>query len=210
MSELERVAAQNGIDTACVRADVTRADDAAAAVSYAVDRFGRVDTLINCAGIVVRKSVLETTEEEWDSVLAVNLKGVYLFSRAAIPALSEVPGSTIINIASDRGLFGTLNRAAYSASKAGVVQLTKAMAFDHAHLGIRVNCICPGHIQTPLLDEGLALLRDSKAAKSAGDETLLKRIGTPEEVANVTAFLASDAASYMTGAIVLVDGGLNV
>jgi NAD(P)-dependent dehydrogenase (short-subunit alcohol dehydrogenase family) len=209
MAELKRLASDRSITVSCVRADVANGSDAAAAVAHTISTFGALDTLVNCAGIVVRKSVLDTTEEEWDRVLAVNLKGVFLLSRAAIPVLSQTRG-TIINIASDRGLFGTVDRAAYAASKAGVVQLSKAMAVDHASLGIRVNCICPGHIETPLLNEGLSMLGDlSQAQRAASDETLLKRMGTPEEVANVAAFLASEASSYMTGAILLVDGGLH-
>jgi NAD(P)-dependent dehydrogenase (short-subunit alcohol dehydrogenase family) len=209
MAELERLASESGITVSCVRADVSKSEDTAAAVAHTISTFGALDTLVNCAGIVVRKSVLDTTEEEWDRVLAVNLKGVFLLCRAAIPMLSQTRG-TIINVASDRGLFGTVNRAAYAASKAGVVQLSKAMAVDHASLGIRVNCICPGHIETPLLNEGLSMLGDlSQAQRAASDETLLKRMGTPEEVANVAAFLASEASSYMTGAIVLVDGGMH-
>jgi len=209
MAELERLASDGSISVSCVRADVSDSEDTAAAVAHAISTFGALDTLVNCAGIVVRKSVLDTTEEEWDRVLAVNLKSVFLLCRAAIPKLSQTRG-TIINIASDRGLFGTLDRAAYAASKAGVVQLSKAMAVDHASLGIRVNCICPGHIETPLLNEGLSVLGDlGQAQRAASDETLLKRMGTPEEVANVTAFLASEASSYMTGAILLVDGGMH-
>lgn len=210
MTELEGLISESGITASCFRADVANSEDTDTAVAHTISTFGALDVLVNCAGIVVRKSVLDTTEEEWDRVLAVNLKGVFLLCRAAIPMLGQT-GGTIINIASDRGLFGTVNRAAYAASKAGVVQLSKAMAVDHASLGIRVNCICPGHIQTPLLNEGLSVLGDlEQAQRSASDETLLKRTGTPEEVANVTAFLASEASSYMTGAILLVDGGLNV
>jgi NAD(P)-dependent dehydrogenase (short-subunit alcohol dehydrogenase family) len=209
MTELERLASTARIAVSCVRADVSKSADTVAAVAHTIDTFGALDTLVNCAGIVVRKSVLDTTDEEWDRVLAVNLKGVFLLCRAAIPMLSRTRG-TIVNIASDRGLFGTVNRAAYAASKAGVVQLSKAMAVDHASLEIRVNCICPGHIDTPLLNEGLSMLGDlGQARRSAGDETLLKRMGTPEEVANVAAFLASEASSYMTGAVLLVDGGLH-
>jgi NAD(P)-dependent dehydrogenase (short-subunit alcohol dehydrogenase family) len=209
MAELERLASESGITVSCVRADVAKSDDTAGAVAHTISTFGALDALVNCAGIVVRKSVLDTTEEEWDRVLAVNLKGVFLLCKAAIPMLGLTRG-TIINIASDRGLFGTVDRAAYAASKAGVVQLTKSMAVDHASLGIRVNCICPGHIATPLLNEGLSMLGDlSQAQRAARDETLLKRMGTPEEVADVTAFLASEASSYMTGAIVLVDGGMH-
>jgi NAD(P)-dependent dehydrogenase (short-subunit alcohol dehydrogenase family) len=140
--------------------------------------------------------------------MSVNLKGVFLCSRAAIPAMRRCGGGVIVNVASELGIVGSSEIAAYCASKGGVVQLTKAMAVDHAVENIRVNCVCPGPIATRLLERIIAAAPDPEAEeRSIVSKTLLKRVGRPEEVARVILFLASDDASYMTGSIVAVDGG---
>ena len=191
-----------------VRADVSLARQAAALVNKAVDAFGRLDILVNNAGIDLAKKVTDTTEEEWDRLMSVNLKGVFLCSRAAIPAMQRCGGGVIVNVASELGLVGGSEVAAYAASKGGVVQLTKAMAIDHAESGIRVNCVAPGPVATPLLERIIGSSSDPSAERaSIVDKTLLKRLARPEEIANVIAFVASDEASYMTGAVVVVDGG---
>jgi NAD(P)-dependent dehydrogenase (short-subunit alcohol dehydrogenase family) len=191
-----------------VRTDVSLARQAAALVNKAVGAFGRLDILVNNAGIDLAKKVTDTTEEEWDRLMSVNLKGVFLCSRAAIPVMERTGGGVIVNVASELGLVGGSEVAAYAASKGGVVQLTKAMAIDHAESGIRVNCVAPGPVATPLLERIIQSSSDPSAERaSIVDKTLLKRLARPEEIANVIAFVASDEASYMTGAVVVVDGG---
>jgi NAD(P)-dependent dehydrogenase (short-subunit alcohol dehydrogenase family) len=145
---------------------------------------------------------------EWDRLLAVNLKGVFLCSRAAIPVMRRQGGGVVVNVASELALVGGTEIAAYCASKGGVLQLTKAMAIDHAVDNIRVNCVCPGPIDTPLLDSIMRTERDQLTARRAIEEkTLMKRLGRPEEIAAAIAFLAGEESSYMTGAALVVDGG---
>jgi len=173
-----------------------------------VAAYGRLDVLVNNAGVELAKTVPDTTEDEWNRLMAVNLKGVFLCCKAAIPVMERQGGGVIVNVASEMGVVGGSEIAAYAASKGGVVQLTKAMAIDHAGDQIRVNCVCPGPVATPLLE---ALIRDSsnpeEERRQIVDRTLLKRLARPEEIANVILFLASDAASYLTGSIVVADGG---
>jgi NAD(P)-dependent dehydrogenase (short-subunit alcohol dehydrogenase family) len=170
--------------------------------------FGRLDVLVNNAGTVLAKKVTDTTEAEWEYLIGINLKGVFLCSKAAIPVMQRNGGGVIINVASELGLVGGSEIAAYSASKGGVVQLTKAMAIDHAGDGIRVNCVAPGPVSTPLLE---AIIESSsnpeQERQSIVGKTLLKRLAHPEEIANVIVFMASDESSYMTGSVVVVDGG---
>jgi len=186
-----------------IQADVASEGAVEAAMEQVLQRFGRLDVLVNNAGIGLSRTIAETTEAEWQRLMDVNLKGVFLCSRAAIRAMREQGGGVIINVASELGVVGGSDIAAYCASKGGVVQLTRAVAVDHAREGIRVNCVCPGPVSTPLLE---GLVGDSVDREA--EKTLLGRVGTPEEIANVIVFLASDQASYMTGSIVLVDGGL--
>jgi len=205
--ETTEIATGGGM-TLFVRADVSLSRQAAALVDRAVEAFGRLDILVNNAGVDLAKKVTDTTEEEWDRLMSVNLKGVFLCSRAAIPAMQRSGGGVIVNVASELGLVGGSEVAAYAASKGGVVQLTKAMAIDHAESGIRVNCVAPGPVATPLLERIIASSSDPSAERaSIVNKTLLKRLARPEEIANVIAFVASDEASYMTGAVIVVDGG---
>jgi NAD(P)-dependent dehydrogenase (short-subunit alcohol dehydrogenase family) len=188
--------------------DVTRSADSAAAVARAVEALGGLDIVLHSAGIVVRRSVVDLDEADWDRVMAVNVKSVYLISRLTIPILKEGGGGSIITIASGWGLAGGPRAAAYCASKGAVVLLTKAMAIDCGRDGIRINCLCPGDTDTPMLQEEarqLGVPRESFLAESA--RRPLGRVGTPEEIARAALFLASDASSYMTGATLLVDGG---
>ena len=175
---------------------------------HTLEHFGHLDILVNNAGIDLPKRVTETDEAEWDRLMSVNLKGVFLCSKTAVLTMRRSSGGVIVNVASELGIVGGSNIAAYCASKGGVVQLTKAMAVDHAAEGIRVNCICPGPVATPLLQSIIAAAPDPVAEeRSITSKTLLKRLGEPDEIARAILFLASDEASYMTGAVVPVDGG---
>ena len=177
-------------------------------VRLAEARFGNVDILVNNAGVEFAKTVLDTTVEEWDRLMAVNLKGVFLCSKAIIPLMQMRGQGVIINIASELGLVGEANVAAYSASKGGVVMLTKAMAIDHGRSGIRVNCLCPGPVATQLLEDVFAGSPDPAGLRRSFEAaTVLGRIGSPDEVAGAAAFLAGDDSTFMTGANLVIDGG---
>jgi NAD(P)-dependent dehydrogenase (short-subunit alcohol dehydrogenase family) len=192
-----------------VRGDVTKAADCQLAVRQTVEKLGKLDILFNNAGIIRRASVVETSEEEWDRVMATNVKSVFLLSKYAIPIMVEAGGGVIVNTASNWGLVGGENAASYCASKGAVVMLTKAMAVDHATQNIRVNCICPGDTDTAMLrNEAKQLDRpwEQFAAESAHAHAL-QRIARPEEIAQAALYLASDASSFVTGTALVVDGG---
>ncbi|MBO3803017.1 MAG: SDR family oxidoreductase [Candidatus Brockarchaeota archaeon] len=191
-----------------VRCDVTKAADCQLAVQQAVAQFGRLDILFNNAGIIRRASVVDTSEEEWDRVMATNVKSVFLLSKCAIPIMAKAGGGVIINTASGWGIVGGRNAASYCASKGAVVLLTKAMALDHGEQNIRVNCICPGDTDTPMLrNEARQLGISEEQFLSESARRPLRRIGKPEEIAEAVLFLASDASSYVTGTALVVDGG---
>src|SRR5207245_6112359 len=169
---------------------------------------GGLDILFNNAGVFFPHTVPDCPEEEWDLTLDVNLKGTYLMSKYALPAMIAAGRGVIINNSSGWGLVGGDSAAAYCASKGGVVLLTKAMAIDHGRQGIRVNCICPGDVETPMLPEDARRRGLSWEAYLAGATNRpLGRIGQPEEIARAALFLASDESSFMTGAALAVDGG---
>jgi len=192
-----------------VRGDVTKAADCQLAVRQTVEKLGKLHILFNNAGIIRRASVVETSEEEWDRVMATNVKSVFLLSKYAIPIMVEAGGGVIVNTASNWGLVGGENAASYCASKGAVVLLTKAMAVDHATQNIRVNCICPGDTNTAMLrNEAKQLGRpwEQFVAESARAHAL-QRIARPEEIAQAALYLASDASSFVTGTALVVDGG---
>jgi len=191
-----------------VRCDVTQAADCQRAVQQTVEELGGLDILFNNAGIIRRATVLETTEEEWDWVMAVNVKSVFLLSKYAIPIMAAAGGGAIINTASGWGLVGGRNAASYCASKGAVVNLTRAMALDHGEQNIRVNCICPGDTDTPMLrDEARQLGESDEQFLAQAADRPLRRIGQPEDIAQAALYLASDAASFVTGTALVVDGG---
>ncbi len=194
---------------AFIACDVSNAEQVRKLVEQTVEIFGGLDILVNNAGISCTGTVVSTSEEVWNQVIGVNLTGVYLCSKYAIPALLERGGGTIVNIASVAGLAGLREGAAYNASKGGVVLLTKNMALDFADKGIRVNCVCPGATLTPMYEAGIARSPDPEAIRAK--MTALRpmgRLGVPEEVAQAVLFLASPASSYITGHILVVDGGV--
>jgi NAD(P)-dependent dehydrogenase (short-subunit alcohol dehydrogenase family) len=188
--------------------DVTQAGDCRRMVERTIREFGQIDILFNNAGIIRRATVLNLNEEDWDRVMAVNVKSVYLLSREVIPHMQKAGGGTIINTASGWGLAGGAKAAVYCASKGAVVLLTKAMAIDHGPQNIRVNCICPGDTDTGLLrEEAQQLGVESSRFLASSGERPLRRVGTPEEIAQAALYLASDASSFVTGTALVVDGG---
>jgi NAD(P)-dependent dehydrogenase (short-subunit alcohol dehydrogenase family) len=188
--------------------DVADPNSVQGLLKNALASFSRVDVLVNNAAIEIDKTIEHTTFEEWNREVAVNLGGVFLCSKYFLPELRKTKGN-IINISSVNGFFVEPNCAAYCATKGGIIALTKAMAIDHGRDGVRVNCICPGYIDAGLAEGYFQSQPDPKAARiAAGKLHALGRIGQPAEVGRVAAFLASDEASFMTGSIVVVDGGL--
>jgi NAD(P)-dependent dehydrogenase (short-subunit alcohol dehydrogenase family) len=192
-----------------VACDVTKAADCEQAVRQAVETFGGLDVVVNNAGTTVRRSVVDLEEADWDRVMAVNAKSVYLVSKAAILVMQRAGrGGSIVNISSGWGLVGGANAAVYCASKGAVVLLTKATALDFAADNIRANCLAPGDTDTPMLRDEAAQLGQPEASFLADAASRpLGRVGTPEEIAQAALFLASDAASFVTGAVLVVDGG---
>jgi NAD(P)-dependent dehydrogenase (short-subunit alcohol dehydrogenase family) len=190
------------------KCDVRSAADCRRAVETVLEKWGRIDILCNCAGIAIRKDVVDLTEDEWDRALDVTLKGIYLLSHEVIPHMVRGGGGSIINIGSGWSLKGGPRAAAYCAAKGGTVNLTRAMAIDHGKHNIRVNCVCPGDIDTPMLrSECVQLGEDAQSFMREAANRPLARIGTPEDVANAVLFLASPMSSWITGAALVVDGG---
>jgi NAD(P)-dependent dehydrogenase (short-subunit alcohol dehydrogenase family) len=192
-----------------VTADVASGADVRRMVQAAMDRYGRIDVLFNNAAISIFKYVDETTEAEWDRVMAVNVKSIYLACHAVVPIMRAQGGGSVINTGSVTGLTGQVGTPAYAASKGAVVNLTKSLAVDHGHEQIRFNCICPGITATPLLEKHFNSLADPVGARREREARVpLGRLIDPSEIASVAVFLASDDSSAMTGAAVVVDAGL--
>ena len=191
-----------------IRTDVRKIDECRRAVDETLRAFGRLDILFNNAGVFCPHTTLDCSEEEWDLQMDINLKGTFLMSKSALPGMIRQGSGVIINNSSGWGLVGGDAAVAYCASKGGVVLLTKAMAIDHGRQGIRVNCICPGDVDTPMLPEDARMrgLRWEDYLAGCANRPL-GRIGTAEEIAKAALFLASDDSSFMTGAALVVDGG---
>jgi NAD(P)-dependent dehydrogenase (short-subunit alcohol dehydrogenase family) len=203
--ETVRMIQKAGGDAVFIEADVSQAANVERMVKTTVNAYGQIDILFNNAGVgQTGDSMLETTEDEWDRVLNINLKGVFLCSKYAIPVMLDQGGGVIINTASIAGLVGLPGIPAYGVSKAGVIQLTRMMAAEYGRQNIRVNCICPGAIQTPMT-ESVSLPMDAYIQVQ-----FLNRTGQPEDIARAALYLASDDSSFVTGVALVVDGGWTV
>ena len=188
-----------------IHLDVTNAADWASAVEAAVSRYGRLDVLVNNAGITIRKNVEDTTEEDWDRIMAINAKGVFLGTKQAIPAMRESGGGSIVNISSTAGLVGSpYSGASYAATKGAVRLFTKATAIQYAKEGIRCNSVHPGLLETPMTQDMLA---DAAHREKRTQRIPLGRVGTAEDVAYGVLYLASDESSFVTGSELVIDGG---
>ena len=203
----ERIAAAGG-ESIFLQADVSRAADCRRAVDETLRAFGRIDILFNNAGVFYPQTAIECSERQWDEQIDVNLKGTFLMSKFTLPTMIAQGSGVIINNASGWGIVGGDHAVAYCASKGGVVLMTKAMAIDHGRKGIRVNCVCPGDVETPMLpaDAKMRGLKWEDYIAGCANRPL-GRVGTVEEIAKAVLFLASDDSSFMTGAALVVDGG---
>ena len=194
-----------------IRADASRAADVERAVSAALESFATIHILFNNAGIVPHGKIHQTSEVDWDRTMAVNVKSMYLMSHAVVPIFLKQGGGVILNTSSATALRSVVDRAAYSASKGAVLALTKSMAIDYVRDGIRVNCLCPGTIDTPSLHQRLAAFADpEEARKQFVARQPMGRLGTAEEVAKAALFLVSDDARFVTGTAFSIDGGFTV
>jgi NAD(P)-dependent dehydrogenase (short-subunit alcohol dehydrogenase family) len=199
---------QRGGRAELVVGDATRTADCRHAVTTAVEAFEGLDILVNAAGIIVRATVVDLSEDDWDRVMAVNAKSVFLLSREAVPVMEASGGGAIVNVSSGWGLKGGPRAVAYCASKAAVANMTRAMAIDHGPHRVRVNCVCPGDTDTPMLLEEARQLGEPEARFLVGAaDRPLGRVGSPAEIADAILYLASDQASFVTGAALVVDGG---
>ncbi|MGD0986947.1 MAG: SDR family oxidoreductase [Candidatus Sulfotelmatobacter sp.] len=206
--EVAREIAAAGGRATFERADVTHESNCRRVVERTVEELGGIHILFNNVGIIRRASVLETSEQDWDAVMAVNVKSVFLMSRVVVPMMAAAGGGSIINMASGWGLAGGAKAAAYCASKGAVVLLTRAMAIDHGPQNIRVNSICPGDTDTAMLRSEARQLGEAEDRFLAGSANRpLGRVGRPEEIAHTALYLASDASSFVTGTALVVDGG---
>jgi NAD(P)-dependent dehydrogenase (short-subunit alcohol dehydrogenase family) len=198
----------NGGEALFIRSDVRNAEDCRQAVEQTLERFGKIDVLFNNAGVFHPKSVPDCTEEEWDETIDSSLKGAFLMSKYVLPSMIESGGGSIIHTSSGWGILGGDKAAAYCAAKGGLIVMAKAMAIDHGPDGVRVNCVCPGDVLTPMLPDDAAkrgMSWDDYAVGAA--DRPLGRIGTAEDIANAALYLASDESSFVTGEALVVDGG---
>jgi len=200
---------QKGHEPLFITGDVSKYDDVRRMVAEARNRLGRIDVLFNNAGILVEGTVEQVSEEAWDEIMAINVKGVFLMCKEVVPIMLGQGGGAIVNNASCSGLVGDRNAIAYNTSKGAVVLMTKCLALDYAQKNIRANCVCPGEIDTPMFRQ------EAKARNKPVEEYRrelcechpIGRLGVPKEVANAVLFLASDDASFITGTAFSVDGG---
>jgi len=199
---------EKGYDVTAICADVSQPVAVEKLVATVKKQFKKIDVLVNNAGIVLRAPVTEIEPDQWDRVMNVNVKSIYLLAKEIIPSMINAGGGSIVNIASGWGLVAGASAAAYCASKGAVVLLTKSMSIDYGKMGIRVNCVCPGDTDTDMLqEEARQLSIDGQEMLEAGTERPLGRVGNPSEIATTVGFLASNDSSYVTGTALVVDGG---
>lgn len=210
--QVEQEIKDAGFNAVFMKTDVSNEANVRTVIEQTVEQFGRIDILFNNAGIgfsarskYTMSSLLETPLEDWNQILSINLNGTYLMSKYVLPIMINQESGSIVNNSSLNGIQGVTGADAYTASKGGVVALTRVMAADYGKHNIRVNCICPGAIDTPMIAE---VLENEDFAESFTANPL-RRVGKPEEIANAALFLSSDESSYITGLIMPVDGGLN-
>jgi NAD(P)-dependent dehydrogenase (short-subunit alcohol dehydrogenase family) len=210
LTETVRELQKPGGEGLAIECDVAKALDAESAVREVAKEFGRLDVLVNNAGVLHASTIEGISEEKWDKLMTINLKGPFLMCRAALPEFRKAGGGAIVNVGSILGLIGMKDRAAYCASKGGVTLLTKAIALDHAHEKVRANCICPSIVETDLVQGLFAASEEGKALRKARiGQIPLGRMGRPEDVAELAVFLASEESSWLTGAAIPLDGGLS-
>ena len=209
LGEVAQAIRQAGGEALVTVCDVSSEADSQRAVKDAEEAFGHVNVLVNNAGALSVSTVESISVKEWDRLMATNLKGPFLMSRAVLPAMRQAGGGAIVNVGSVLGLVAMKDRAAYCASKGGVTMLTKAMALDHAQEKIRVNCICPAIVETDLIRELFSKSEEGRRARDTRLATLpLGKFGKPDDIAELAVFLASEESSWMTGTAIPVDGGL--
>jgi len=205
---LDTLALEIGTSSLALSADVTRKEEIRRILAETAKQFGAINVLVNNAGVLHPGTVEQITEEQWDETFNINVRGLWLMSRAVLPYFREARGGSIINVASVLGINGARNRAAYAPSKGAVVLLTKSMALDHGHEQIRVNAICPSFIETDLT---AAVIRSAPDPHAVRQERIavhpMGRLGQPEDIAGLAVYLASDESSWVTGSAFPVDGG---
>jgi NAD(P)-dependent dehydrogenase (short-subunit alcohol dehydrogenase family) len=213
-STLDRVSAEimkTGGDCFPIVADVSKRDDVVSVVHSTIERYGRIDILFNNAGIVPPGKIDEIAEEQWDRAMAINVKSMYLFCHAVVPEFKKHGGGVILNTASATALRAVVDRACYTATKSAVVGLTRSMALDYVRDNIRVNCLCPGTIDTPSLAQRLAAFPDpAEARKNFIARQPMGRFGTSEEIAEAALYLVSPQSGFITGLAFAIDGGLSL
>ncbi|MEN6623197.1 MAG: SDR family NAD(P)-dependent oxidoreductase [Smithella sp.] len=197
-----------GLESELIIADIQDGQQIKKCIENVEERWGKLDILINNAGIYIQGSVKEVSEEQWERILKINLTGAFLFTKFALPLLIKSKRGVIINVASEAGLVGIKNQVAYNVSKAGLIGFTRSCAVDLAPFGIRVNSVCPGTTDTPLVQAAIRNAEDPVAARYDLEKVRpLNRLGRPEEIASAIIYLSSDEAGYVTGSILSIDGG---
>ncbi len=204
--QLAKQLAQDNQQAVFVRADISVEADVQAMVAEVVQRWGRLDILVNNAGSYLQGDVVQTSAEDWARIMGTNLTGAFLCMKYAVPAMPA--GGVVVNVSSEAGLVGIKGQVAYNVSKAGMIALTRSSAVDLAERGIRVNCVCPGTTDTPLVRAACEQAPDPAAARRRLEEIRpLNRLGTPDEIAAAIVCMASDDLGYATGAVLSIDGG---
>ena len=202
--KLDRAAAEIGGECLAVSSDVSKTGDVRKLVDAALEKFQRINVLVNNAAVLLPGTAESLSEEQFDQTFSINVRGLWLLSRAVLPRMRASGGGSIVNIASVLSLLGARNRVAYAASKGAVMAMTKAMALDHAAENIRVNCICPGIVATEMVEK---FNLDEAARRQRLAMHPMGRFGRPEDVASAAIFLASDESGWTTGSVITVDGG---